>query len=485
MSKYLDTPVLTDRMPRGIPFIIGNEVAERFSFYGMNAILYIFITRYLTGANGEVLNMSPEEGTSIVHSFKTAAYFFPIIGAVIADVFLGKYRTIVTLSLLYCVGHACLAMMDIAPMMGVSMEWWLYAGLICIAMGAGAIKPCVSAHVGDQFGSRNQHMLSRIFSWFYFSINVGAATSTILTPIFLEYVGPWLAFGVPGVLMAIATFVFWLGRHRFVHIPPAGWNKFKRETFSNEGIRAIRNLAPLFLIFIPMFWSLFDQTSSRWVEQAEHMNRTVSLGFIEFELLSSQIQAANPFLILVLIPIFTYLIYPAISKVFPLTPLRRIGIGMFLTAVPFALAAYLQARIDGGESPVIAWQVLGYVLITSAEVMVSITSLEFAYTQAPKKMKSFIMGIYFLGVALGNFFTTAVNEVIQRDDGSVMLEGADYYWFFTGAMVVTSIAFVIYSLFYSGGTYIQGEDADEAALQADLVEPGLAGPGGEHGQHSR
>jgi proton-dependent oligopeptide transporter, POT family len=333
------------RMPGGIPYIIGNEMAERFSFYGMKGILVVFMTKHLLDASGRPDLMNDEQAKTVYHLFTAGAYFFPIIGAMIADVLLGKYRTILFLSLMYCVGHASLAMMDVAPGMGVGMKPWLFAGLLFIAMGAGAIKPCVSAHVGDQFGSGNKHLITQIFNWFYFSINLGAAASTLLTPVLLVKVGPWAAFGLPGVLMAIATFMFWLGRHKFIHVPPAGWENFKKETFSPEGIQALKCLAPLFLIFVPMFWAIFDQTGSAWVLQAESMNRD----FMGVTWLQSQIQAINPILILTLIPVFTYLVYPLMGKFFKPTPLRKIGIGLCITALAFGISAMIETRISGGR----------------------------------------------------------------------------------------------------------------------------------------
>ena len=213
---YRTTPDVQSTMPSGVPYIIGNELAERFSFYGMKGILTVFMTKYLVDAAGQPDYLSDENAKVVYHLFTAGAYFFPLIGAIIADVLWGKYKTILWISLMYCVGHACLVLMDLGPITG---EWdmtpFLFAGLILIAIGAGGIKPCVSAHVGDQFGSDNKHLLTQIFNWFYFAINLGAAVSSILTPIFLATVGPWLAFGLPGMLMAIATFMFWLGRHSF------------------------------------------------------------------------------------------------------------------------------------------------------------------------------------------------------------------------------------------------------------------------------
>ena len=120
---------------------------------------------------------------------------------------------------------------------GVS-GWWLFAGLLLITIGSGGIKPCVSAHVGDQFGKGNSHLLTKIYNWFYFSINLGSVISTLMTPWLLKWYGPHWAFGIPGVLMAIATFLFWKGRHKFIHVPPGG-KKFFNEIFSKEGLAAI------------------------------------------------------------------------------------------------------------------------------------------------------------------------------------------------------------------------------------------------------
>ena len=345
--NYRTTPDPTNtRMPGGIPYIIGNELAERFSFYGMKGILVVFMTKHLLDSAGRPDVMDQEQALATYHLFTAGAYFFPIIGAMISDILLGKYRTILFLSLMYCVGHACLAMMDAAgPMLGMGMRPWMFAGLLFIAMGAGAIKPCVSAHVGDQFGTGNKHLLTQIFNWFYFSINLGAAASTLLTPVLLVKVGPWAAFGLPGVLMAIATFAFWLGRNKFIHIQPAGLKNFKKETFSPEGLRALKCLAPLFLIFVPMFWALFDQTGGAWVLQAESMNRD----FMGVTWLQSQIQAINPILILTLIPVFTYLVYPFMRRFFAPTPLRKIGIGLGITALAFGISALIETRISGGR----------------------------------------------------------------------------------------------------------------------------------------
>lgn len=401
MSKYRTSPLPTNKYPPGIPYIIANEAAERFSFYGMKAALAIFLANYLGILGGD--NYSETKATVVVSWFNTAVYLTPLLGALIADTFFGKYRTIMTLSIVYCLGHLCLALMGI----GGFVQLWLLSGLGLISLGAGGIKPCVSAHVGDQFGTGNQHLITKIFNIFYFSINFGAVISNLLIPWVLKWYGPHLAFGIPGILMALATIFFWMGRTKFAHIPAKG-APFLSELFSKEGLSVIGKLIPL-VIFVGVFWSLFDQTASRLVFQAERMDREI----FGLEILPSQIQAANPFLILVLIPLFTFVLYPLVGKIVNLTPLKKIGSGLALMALAFAVVSLAQEAIDRGETPHVGWQLLAYLILTSAEVMVSIVALEFFYTQAPKKMKSLMMAIFLSSVSIGNFFTAFVNQKIQ------------------------------------------------------------------------
>ena len=439
-SPYLTAPIPTDKMPPGVPYIVGNEAAERFSYYGMRAILFIFMTQYL--------NMKDAEATGYTHLFFASVYFFPLMGAIVADVFLGKYATIMSLSIVYCLGHLTLALND--------SRAGLALGLTLIAVGAGGIKPCVSANVGDQFGRQNQHLLTRVYLWFYFSINFGSAISMLLIPVFLRKYGPHVAFGTPGLLMFIATWIFWLGRKKFAHVPPAG-RKFVREAFNREGVKAILNLLPIYLI-IAVFWSLYDQSSSRWIEQAEHMDRHL----FGREWLPDQFQAINPLLILIYIPLFSFVIYPLLDKVFRLTPLRKISIGFFFTVASFLVPAWVETRIQAGLHPTIAWQMLAYTFLMASEIMVYATGLEFSYTQAPLRMKSIIMSLFLATNTAGNLFTAAVNFFIQNKDGTVKLAGANYYLFFAGLMFAASLLFIVIAIFYRGRTYIQDADASPA-----------------------
>jgi len=384
-----------------------------------------------------------------------AVYFLPLLGAFLADAILGKYRTILYLSIVYCFGHFVLAIND--------TRIGLACGLSLVALGAGGIKPCVSANVGDQFGPSNQHLLTRVFSWFYFSINSGSAVSTMLIPYFLNRFGPKLAFGTPGIAMVVATVIFWLGRKKFVHIPPVGLGRYGRELIQRENLKALANLLIL-VPFAAMFWALWQQNFSSWVFQADKMNRFL----FGREWLPAQIQTVNPVFVLGMLPLFSYVIYPVVGKVVRVTPLRKFGAGLFMVALAFVIVGLIQRHIDAGERPHIIWQILAFLVLTAGEVMVSVTHLEFAYTQAPKSMKSLVMFTYLGSVALGNAFTAGVNFFIQNPDGTVKLAGASYFFFFVKVMLATGVLFLCVAPFYRGKTYIQDE-AENSAQSANEV----------------
>ena len=449
---YLTRPIDSDRMPGGIPYIIGNEAAERFSFYGMKAILVVFMIRYLADADGGIAPMGEAEAMSWYHLFMAAVYLTPLLGALLADLLIGKYLTILSLSLVYCLGHLALALDE--TRLGLSV------GLFLIALGAGGIKPCVSAHVGDQFGKRNAHRLRNVFSYFYLAINVGAFASTLLTPLLLQSYGPHIAFGTPGALMLLATWVFWLGREQFVHVPARG-RAFARQLFSLEGARGLIPLAFLYA-FIAVFWSLFDQTGSSWVIQAQDMDREL----FGVEILPSQIQALNPLFVILLIPIFVRFVYPTMDRFFPATPLRRISLGLFVAVPSYLLMAQIEAWIQAGQEPSIAWHLLSYLILTIAEVLLSITALEFAYTQAPAAMKSIVMALALASVSMGNIVTAGVNSLILDEENQNLLDGPLYFLFFAGLMAATAILFVPFAMRYREQTHLQDEETPEAAQRA-------------------
>ena len=304
--NYLTSPPNLTGMPPGVPYIIGNEAAERFSYYGMKSVLTVFMAHYILNQSGLLAPMNENESYMYTHLFVFGVYFLPILGAILADGFLGKYWTILSLSIVYCLGNLTLACMATSWGIAIGQRIMLLVGLIMICLGAGGIKPCVSANVGDQFGESNKHLLSKMFGWFYFSINAGSFISSILCPWLLANPkwGPGWAFGIPGIAMLIATLFFWGGRNKMVHVPPGGLGYLK-ETFSKAGLATLARIAMVFF-FILFFWGLWGMSNgAEWTLQAEKMD----LHWMGMDLIAAQVQTANPILILIFIPIVNYVLY--------------------------------------------------------------------------------------------------------------------------------------------------------------------------------
>jgi POT family proton-dependent oligopeptide transporter len=536
-------PAGSNRYPPGIPYIIGNEAAERFSYYGMRAILVIYMTAlYLhfvpkESAPPDIVEAAETRALQVAHYFFAAVYAFPMVGAIIADRLLGKYLIILWVSVLYCGGHATLAVAG-------HTEWGMYVGLALIAMGSGGIKPCVSANVGDQFTSANAHLIRGIYQVFYFSVNFGSFFATLLTPILYYKLGPAVAFGVPGILMGLATLIFWMGRNAFVKAPPKPGGRlglldaaaslslflafavlvfFPGEAFALFGIESVfrgrlalcaafltvwlllfgarqriepdpgfmgivayslanRNLRrpgmrffdvarerfgddaaegppavlKIMLVFsmVSVFWTLFDQHSSTWIHQAESMDLAFTVPYFKkVTLTAAQIPALNPLFVMLIIPFMNFCVYrPLERRGIAFTPLRRMAVGMFLTSASFVAAAVLESRITAAaEEDVkvhVAWQVIPYLLLTASEVMVSVTGLEFAYTQAPRSMKSTIMGFWLLCVTFGNLLTALVAPLQE-------LSLEHLFWVCAGLMAGAAAIFSLMAYFYRGKTYLQ------------------------------
>jgi proton-dependent oligopeptide transporter, POT family len=481
------------RFPRAVPFIIGNEAAERFSFYGMRSILVTFLVAQFYNPTGDkaMTTIAEAHANESTHFFVTLAYALPFVGGLVADWFTGKYRIILMLSLVYCMGHLFLSLFD------TNLNGFI-SGLVLVAIGAGGIKSCVSANVGDQFDASNQDLLSKVYGWFYFSINAGSMFSTILIPWTYKYYGAKLAFGIPGILMALATLIFFSGRKMYVRVPPKGinrnnfvfisfyalthlshkkpgqsWLDVAKESYDPEKVEGIKAVYRVIIVFFFAFafWAVWDQCLSEWVLQAAKMDLNINLGFTKFEIIAGQVNTVNTVFLLIFIPIFNYGIYPFLDKRgLKTTPLRRLGVGLVLTALSFVIIGLIQTNIDHGGRPTIWWQILGYAVLSAAEVLVSITGLEYAYTHSPKSMKSTMTGIWFLVVSAGNLFTGAINgNMANHGFFEKRLVGANYEWFFVGVICVFTIVFMIVSPRMKERSYITDPYVDGEAAETERI----------------
>ncbi len=505
-------------MPRQIAFIIGNEGCERFSFYGMRNILAPFlVTSLLLFIPDEVVRKA--HAKEVFHTFVIGVYFFPLLGGWIADRFFGKYNTIFAFSLIYCAGHACLAIFE-------TNVNGFFAGLFLIALGAGGIKPLVASFMGDQFDSSNKHLAKVVFDAFYWIINFGSFFASMLMPIFLVSFGPSIAFLIPGILMFIATAVLWLGRRMYVMVPvrrtkdPHSFVRIVGTALMSpgsgatarmllaagavasivgvmfaglelvpiiclvlvivlffggiatatgldncrgihpddaiEGVRSVLRILIVFALVTP-FHSLFDQKASTWVFQGGEMalpSWTLDpTGRTDFQ--PAQMQMFNPLFVMILIPFNNLVLYPWLRRLgWDPTPIRRMTFGILFSAFAWIIAGGIQLALDGGDKLHIMWQLLPYAVLTFAEVLVSATGLEFAYSQAPLSMKGVIMSFWNLTTTVGNLWVLLVNDVllkksvIERVKDTGLSQNAFLMFFFAGFAFLATIAFWLYTRRY-------------------------------------
>uniref|UniRef100_A0AC35G8H5 Uncharacterized protein n=1 Tax=Panagrolaimus sp. PS1159 TaxID=55785 RepID=A0AC35G8H5_9BILA len=354
--------------PKGVFFMLGNEFCERFSFYGMRAVL-IITAKFL------------------YHGFVSLAYLSPLLGSIAADNYFGRFRVILWVSLMYVLGHTLLSI-GAVPYLTYSVQTTLdFSGLILIALATGGIKPCVSAFAADQFNENQHQQRAQFFSFFYFSINAGSLVAIMLTPLLRGRVScfgsPYcfpLAFGVPGVLMLVAFFIFLCG-WKYYKITPASkgnvvwkvlkcigyalkgklgavlkrqdkaahWVDYASPKYSDPLIAGVKSLLAVSLLFVPVvfFWALFDQQGSTWVLQASQMDGRVG----PFTILPDQMNTFNPLIILIMVPVFEAFIYPFTRKFVEITPLRKMGAGGLLAAIAFIMAGFLQLKINSTLEP--------------------------------------------------------------------------------------------------------------------------------------
>jgi POT family proton-dependent oligopeptide transporter len=197
-------------------------------------------------------------------------------------------------------------------------------------------------------------------------------------------------------------------------------------------------------LFVSVFWALFDQHSSSWIRQAAMMDLSFDLPIIgKGTMLPSQLPTANPIMVMIFIPLMNF-VYKGSAKlgVDP-TPLRRMTTGMLLASTAFVSVALLQRHIESSppQSVSALWQLIPYLLITMSEILVSITGLEFAYTQAPNRMKSTIMGFWLLTVSLGNIIVTLLARF-----GNLPLVA--FFWVFAGLMALAGLLFAFRANYY-------------------------------------
>ncbi|VDO26700.1 unnamed protein product [Haemonchus placei] len=425
--------------------------------------------------------------TLIYHAFTCVAYLSPLVGSVLADSYLGRFKVILYGSSIYVLGHVLLSF-GAVPTLGLDVRTFFdYGGLFVIALATGAIKPCVSAFAADQFTEEQQDLRAQFFSFFYFAINAGSLFAIILTPILRgrvsclgsQYCFP-LAFGVPGVLMVVALLFFLCGWKMYKKFPPsreniagavirciwlagtrtlfgrsskpvAHWLDRAAPEFSSEMIQAVRSFVNVAVIFGPLvfFWALFDQQGSTWVLQARRLDGRI--GWLT--VLPEQINILNPLVVLIMVPVFEGFIYPCARK-------AAMGSVRVLHVHDNTMESDYHELVRPNTVSIL-WVLPQYFVITLGEVLLSVTGLEFAYSQSAPNMKSVLQALWLLTVFMGNVIDMGISGT------HIIPEPATEFFFYAFLMILVMGIFILLACRY---TYVEnGEEVQPTQKKEHVI----------------
>ncbi|KAI9836777.1 MAG: hypothetical protein M1819_000942 [Sarea resinae] len=497
------------------------ELCERFTYYGVQGLFQNYIQRPLDGTDGRgALGMGHVGATGLSTFFQFWCYVTPILGAIVADQYLGKYYTIVVFCIIYMSGLLILFVTSLPVCLrhGAGLGGFI-AAVIIIGIGTGGIKSNVSPLIAEQYTRKKMAVktlktgeriildpaatVQRIYMIFYFCINVGSL-SLLATPYMEKDVGFWSAYLLALCMFGFGFAVLVLGKKFYVVRPPKGsiiTDAFKAiwimvinrnmdapkpsyqlqagtegrykihwdDHFIDELKRAL--VACRVFIFYPVYWVVYGQFSNNFVSQAGQMQG--------HGIPNDLMQNFDPIAIIVFIPVLDRLVYPLLRKLhIPFLPITRITVGFFVGAIAMAYAAIVQhliynagpcykhplcdaSMVDGKTQPNkihIAIQTPAYMLIGISEIFASVTGLEYAYMKAPPSMKSFVQAMYLLTNAFGSALGEALTPVAV--DPKIL-------WMFVGLSVSSFLAGCLFYIVYH---HLNETEEQMNALEAEYAD---------------
>lgn len=376
--------------PRGLGLLFGVEMWERFSYYGMRALLVLYLV------NG--LHWSDRDAANLYGTYTGLVYGVQIIGGFLADRFLGTRRSLLIGGIIIALGHFVLA---------IPTGAMLYLGLGLVVAGTGLFKPNVSTMVGQLYAPGDSRRDAG-FTIFYMGINLGATFAPLVTGYLAQRVGWHWGFGAAGVGMVLGLIVYVWGRNTYlagIGIDPPG-KRATVDTDVNDTSATTRILALLLLFaFVGVFWMGYDQAgTSVNLFTDRHVDRHVG----SFETPTAWYQSVQPFAVLVFAPIFAAL-WAMLSRRDrePSTP-TKMAVGLGLLALSFVVLAMGGRVADNGSLAGPWWIVGAYVIQVLGEMCVSPVGLSYVTKVAPVKYASLLMAAWFLATGVGDKFAGIV-----------------------------------------------------------------------------
>jgi len=499
--------------PRGLFMLFFAEMWERFSYYGMRAILVFYLTKHFL--------FQENPAYAIYGAYTSMVYITPVIGGYLADKFLGARKAVLAGGVFIAIGHLLIALVEGPPGEQGAYLNGFYAGLAFIIVGTGFLKANISVLVGQLY-PRDDVRRDGAFSIFYMGINLGAFLGPILVGYLGERVGWSYGFGAAGVGMLLGLVVFVIFRNELhgagapadeqrLRAPTAiGLSRewliylgavvavaiswllirdegvvgtllslcfgvtflyiFYRAFFTLPKVERHRVFAALYLIALcPLFWALFEQAgSSLNVFTDEHVDRHL----LGWELPASWFQSVNSFWIITLAPVFAT-IWTWLGKrgLEPSAPLK-FALGLIQVGLGF-IVLVLGAGENGAQTAAI-FVILLYLLHSTAELCFSPVGLSSMTRLSTGSMVGLMMGTWFLSTALGNFLAAEIAQLTGGEnagpDRVLQVYWSIGWWIILVGVIAVPVSFLIKRLMH-----LDQLKGDDLAGQAELAEPAAPG----------
>ncbi|KAK9370421.1 POT family-domain-containing protein [Lipomyces kononenkoae] len=479
---------VADRLPAAAWLVAVVELCERFTYYGLTGPFMNYMQYAPGGLRPGAIGLGQSKASALNYFFQFWAYVTPIFGAVIADQYWGKFKTISVFAGIYVVGLFIIFVtsLPVAIENGASLGG-LITAMIVVGLGTGGIKSNVSPLIAEQYTNTKKYIkelksgervivdpavtIQSLFMVFYMCINIGSLSAVATTELEL-HTGFWAAYLLPLLFFFIGIFALIFGRPFYVKKSPRGsvvpnafrilWIAFTHRCMAaakpsyraENGMSAVtwtdRFVDEVF-VFFPIYWLVYGQMVNNFISQAGEMNT--------HGIPNDIMQNINSLSIIIFIPICDSFLYPYLRKVgIPFKPITRIFFGFIFAAIAMAYAAIVQHLIytsgpcyeyplacdasNGGQIPNdvhVAIQTPAYFFIAMSEIFASVTGLEYAYTKAPSSMKSFVMSMFLLTNAFGSAIGIAISPTAKDPD---------MVWTYTSLAIVTLFSGCLFFLLF-------------------------------------
>jgi POT family proton-dependent oligopeptide transporter len=414
--------------PKGLFVLFFTEMWERFSYYGMRAILVLYLVTQTTGENPG-LGWSNIDALALYGWYTMLVYVASIPGGWIADRLIGQKKSVLIGGLTLCLGHCILAIEEM---------WAFYSGLGLIILGVGLLKPNISTMVGGLY-KQGDSRRDKGFTIFYIGINIGAFLSSLIVGYVGEVHGWHYGFGLAGIGMLLGQFVYMAGQKHLTHVgnllakteDPEAKKKYEQPLSMIEKDR-VKILLLSFLIVI-VFWGAFEQAGGLMnIYTLEKTNRLIA----GITIPASVFQSLNAAFIILLGTTVAGYWATRSSKSKEASSLFKMAIGTMIMGTGFFFMSAASAEFDTNGSSAMYWLVFAYLFHTIGELCASPVALSFITKLAPVKYASIMMGLYFAMTGFGNKLAGFLGESASDLGEFVIFTGIAIFCIAFGLLII-------------------------------------------------